>query len=480
MATAATSAETASQPSATGDPNAPPEKERSPSSGIGGSVLETGGAPAAGLAVGLKPRRLFNAAGSTAPQNTATDARGRFAFSQVADGEYEIATEKTERYERAMTVVRAGVESAVLVVEPRAENTVSIRGVVESATGGPLQGVRVDAIGHASLSATTDARGAYALRVPADSRVEQTSLRFRHTGYRDRRWTIADGLRSSDYEVIGNVRLEADTAGLPVTGFVTSTSGAPVARAQVQLNSTARARAYRGVTDAAGRFTLTNVEAGADYRLWVRPQSGFKDGLLENVVVDAATQLEVQLSPIGAATLKGRLVTPDGAPVPGFTLFLATANAAATRSPSVTSDGQGRFVAADLPEGRVALQTRAAPALSVTGIELSAGAPDTEVTVVVDVGAHRLDGRLLTSDGSPAAGVSVSLEWSASIGGVTSRSSRQTVADADGHFTFTQLGSGVHIVTAALAGAGSARLEHPVGAGAEPVQITLPGKRGRQ
>ena len=471
--------DTAGSPSTIVEPNAPLEKERSRSSGIGGSVLEKSGAPALGLPVGLKPRRVFNGPAAP-PQTTTTDGRGRFAFSAVADGEYEIATEKTDRYERASTVVRSGSESTVLIVEPAAESALSIRGVVDGTGGGPLAGVRIEAIGRSSLTATTDARGAYTLRVPADSRVEQTALRFRRDGYRDRRWTIADGLRSSEYEVIGNVRLEPDAAGVPVTGMVTSTSGTPVTRAQVQLTSAARSRAYRAVTDAAGRFTLTNVEAGADYRVWVRPHSGFKDGLLENVVVDAGTQLEVQLTPIGVGTLKGRLVTPDGAPVPGFTMFLSTANAAGARSPSVTSDGEGRFLVAGLPEGRVALQTRAAPALSVTGIELSAGAPDADVTVVVDVGPHRFDGRLLTSDGSPAAGVSVSLEWSAATGSVTSRSLRQTVTDAEGNFAFTQLGRGVHVVSAALAGAGSARLEHAVGAAMEPALITLPGKRGRQ
>jgi hypothetical protein len=161
-------------------------------------------------------------------------------------------------------------------------------------------------------------------------------------------------------------------------------------------------------------------------------------------------------------------------------MFLATANAAGPRSLSVTSDGQGRFLVADLPEGRVALQTRAAPAISVSGIELSATTPDADVTVVVDVGAHRFEGRLITSDGEPAAGAHVSLEWTASMRGVTSRSTRQTTTDAAGNFAFTQLGGGMHVVNAALAGAGSVRLEQPIGSGTEPVQIVLPGKRGRQ
>ena len=87
---------------------------------------------------------------------------------------------------------------------------------------------------------------------------------------------------------------------------------------------------------------------------------------------------------------------------------------------------------------------------------------------------------MLTSDGAPASGVRVSLEWSGASGGVTSRSSRETITNSDGTFVFTQVGGGVHIVSATLAGAGSVRVEQPVGAGTEPVQITFPGKRGHQ
>jgi hypothetical protein len=478
----AVSASPAHQPSEPGG-TADAADEAPRSRGIGGSVRDKSGAGAAGLAVGLKARRVFNgaAAGSAALQTT-TDGRGGFTFGAVPDGEYEIRTEKTERYESAFTLVRAGTDSAVLVVEAAADGAVSIHGVVESTAGGILAGVRVEVIGRASIAASTDAKGAYALRVPAGSRLGQTALRFRRTGYRDRRWAMSEGLRASDYDVIGNVRLEPVTAGVSVSGVVSSKDGAPVARAQVQLSSAALGRGYSALTDGAGRFMLANVDAGSDYRLWVRPQSGFKDGILDNLQIDAATPpLDVALTPIGAATLRGRMVTPDGASLPGFTMWLTAASGGGPRSLAITGDAQGRFVVPDLPEGAVALQTRAAPVLSVTGIGISAGAPGaTDVTVVVDVGPHRLDGRLVTAAGAPAAAARVALEWSDSRGGITSRSTRETTTDADGAFVFTQLGGGVHIVSASLAGAGSVRLERAIGAGAQPVLMTLPGRRGHQ
>ena len=161
-------------------------------------------------------------------------------------------------------------------------------------------------------------------------------------------------------------------------------------------------------------------------------------------------------------------------------MFLTAASGTGARSLTVTGDEQGRFRRRrSSGRARRAADARGARDLGVGDRSVGRHAPS-DVTVVVDVGAHRFDGRLLTSDGEPAAGVAVSLEWSASNGGVTSRSSRQTMTDADGNFAFTQLGGGVHVVSAALAGAGSVRREHSISAGMEPVHITLPGKRVRQ
>src|SRR5688572_4986186 len=174
--TSASFAET-THPSSAGTA-APPDEERPRSSDIAGTVLEKNGGPVAGLSVALRARRVFNgAASASAARTVTTDGRGSFAFGTVADGEYEIRTEKNDRYESASALVRAGTDSAVLVVEPSSSNALAIHGVVDSAKGGPLADVRVEVIGQA-IAVSTDAAGAYALRIPAGARVEQTALRF--------------------------------------------------------------------------------------------------------------------------------------------------------------------------------------------------------------------------------------------------------------------------------------------------------------
>ena len=478
-AVAPVSAAAADQPLPANGVDAAPAEERPRSRGVGGTVLEKNGSPAARVTVSLKARRIFdNAAAAFAIQSTATDGRGAFAFGEVPDGEYEVRTTPDDRYQSAVRLVRPGAAAAVLIVEKRAEQSLSVHGIVESGRGGVLEGVRVDVIGQPSISAVTDAAGAYALRIPAVARLEQTTLRFHRPGYRDRRWPIGQGQRPSDYEVIGNVRLDAVAQGLPVSGLVTSTAGNPVPNARVQLDSPTLGRGYRAISDGAGRFIFTDVESGPDYRVWVRPISGFKDSVMENVVIDAATQpLSIEVAALGFGSLSGRMVSPDGAAVPHFTMWLTSASGGGARSTVVTGDAQGRFRVDQLPEGPAALQTRAAPLLSVSGINVAAGAA---VTVVVDVGSYRLDGRLLTGEGSPAAGARVLLEWSGGSGGVTSRSSRETIADADGAFSFGELGGGVHVVSATLAGAGSVRVNAIVDANQPAMELRFPGKRGRQ
>jgi hypothetical protein len=456
-----------------------PASERPRATGIAGAVLERSGAPAGGLRIALKARRLFDQRAGVAPpeQTTTTNERGAFAFGSLPDGEYELRTEKTERYDSASALVRAGTDAAVLVVEPGSRASVSIRGVVESASGGAIEGVRVEAIGPSSVSTVSDPRGAYALQVPVTTRLESTALRFRHPNYREERWSIADGQWLSDFDVVGNVRLAPRDSGVSVTGVVTGIDGTPVSSARVQLDSPSRARGYRGVTDQTGRFALAGVDAAADYRLWVRPQASFKDAVLERVVVDAAAlPFQIELEPIDMATLRGRMVSPNGAPLAGFTLWLTAAYGATARGVAVTSDAEGRFVVENLPEGPVTLQTRAAPLISVSGIQLRSAA-SSDITVAIDVGTYRLDGRLLTGAGAPVPGAQLSLEWSTAGAGITSRSSRQTMTDADGFFVFTQIGAGMHTLMTSVAGAGSVRLQQPVGPDMPPLEIRLPGNR---
>ena len=118
-----------------------------------------------GLAIEAMPRRLFasldvgTAAAAATGLRSVTDASGHFNFERVADGEYEVRTAETAFYKRARAALRAGQDSAVLVVEARSERTVHVHGVVADTRGGPLKDVRVELVGRPATAAVSGESG---------------------------------------------------------------------------------------------------------------------------------------------------------------------------------------------------------------------------------------------------------------------------------------------------------------------------------
>jgi hypothetical protein len=304
------------------------------------------------------------------------------------------------------------------------------------------------------------------------TRDQDVSLRFAREGYRDQRVAIGAADAAGSDDIVRDVRLEPTGALSPASGVVTGNDGPPVPRATVQLYSTRLARRYQAVSDAGGRFVFPGVEASDDYRLWVHVADGYRDHVREKVEIGGQPEtIDVVLESLGTASLRGSMVDPDGHPLPGFTLWLRSAYGS-TRAFPVTGDAQGQFAAGPLPEGAVALETRAAPQISVSGIQVVAGAPKA-VVLVLDVGPHRLEGAVADEEGRPLGGARVALLWARADGGADSRSFRETVTGANGSFLFTQLGSGVHALSVTAAGFRSVQLQPQIGSMTGPLQIKL-------
>ena len=211
-------------------------------------------------------------------------------------------------------------------------------------------------------------------------------------------------------------------------------------------------------------FSIPDVELSDDYRLWVRPPSGYKDYLEENLVVTGWVDLDIVVDDVGSSSLQGQMVDPDGRPVTGFTLWLRTAAERTQRETPVTGDGIGRFVLEHLPSGSAVFQTSASPFLNISGVELAPGVAN-DVRLRLDTGSHRLGGFILDAGGGPVPGARVLLLWSVVENGVRSRSKRETFSDANGYFLFTLLGSGRHTLNVSADGFRGARLEPDVGVG---------------
>jgi protocatechuate 3,4-dioxygenase beta subunit len=431
---------------------------------ISGRVLNQRGEPVPDIE--LVALRLFpkvpaeRALRVRAKSKTRSSEDGSYAVPGLDEGDYEVRTQATDRYASASVSVRAGVESAdIVLVDQRG---VGVFGSVTDPRGEPLPGVQVVPLGQASRGTETDEDGAYTVYLDFDlskNRTEQ--LQFRLAGYQN----AERRLRACDIETAAmrfDVELEPIGETIEVSGIVRTEDGRSVEGETVHLHSRALLMQYRETSDADGRFFIPDVQVGSDYRVFVRPRGTYKDYVRSPVALtrDSAL-LDIVLEPLGTGRLEGRMIDADGRPVPRFRLWLWNRDAQ-RRSREVVGDGAGYFAVEDVPAGRMAFRTRALPDLQVGWIELAPG-EHRQVVLVVDWGEHRIDGRVVDERREPVSGAQLYLSWSAQSGGLQSWSTRQTVSDADGLFRFEQLGPGPHVLEVRATGYAPLRESHDVG-----------------
>lgn len=433
---------------------------------ISGWVQNDTGEPMVGIQVAASARQLFTQEDgepsvSQTPQTATTNDEGYFELLELADGEYSVSTLATPEFKSAMAILRAGVDSAVLVIKNDARHEVNVNGTISSSQGQPLAGVRVRAPGAKGVASSGE-DGSYKLALSIHDREQSYSVRFTKKGYRPESLQLGIAALDDGGEVTLDAKLEPVEETAMVDGTVWDLTGSAIPDARIRLSSSQLQRTYLTRSDQAGVFSYPEVDVGDDYRLWVRPQSDYEEYIQEPIVVAAdGTNLPVTLEPLESGALKGHMVDADGTPVPGFSLWLRTASPSAQQHRMVTSDQQGQFKVDDLPEGEVSFSTRSAPYFQVTGMHFSPGDQE-RVELWLDLGIYEVSGYVLDANGDPVAGSRVSLNWVISEGELRSRSKRTTATDATGLFLFTQIGSGWHVLSVDAPGYRPTRLDHYV------------------
>jgi hypothetical protein len=445
---------------------------------ISGWVFTQAGEPVSRIQLTAIARQLFQSNSDGEPawtereQRTQTDSDGFFEFRQLADGEYEVHTQATERYSSTRAVLRAGITSATLIVKEEEEHEVYVYGIVDSTSGRRLAGVRVLPIGQKQAT-TTDNTGNYGLYLDVSGSRQSYTFRFMHEGYRDQHLTLGE----TDVREVEDVRLDVSMDPIEtlaaVTGTVMGSDGSPVAWASIQLLSAGLKRRYQAGSNLAGDFLIPEVEVASDYRLWVRPKDRYRDYIESGLNVTAdGLNLAIVLEPQGLSSLKGQMVDINGKPVPRFSLWLRSALATMPPTLLVTGDELGYFFVDKLPAGKLSLQTNSIPYINISGIELAPGVEE-YVQLALDWGNYMMAGFVLNREGDPVPEAQVSLSWLHNANGVSSQARRITVVDAAGYFLFNQLGPGPHTLNINAPGFYSARLYHDVGAPEAEIMVQL-------
>ena len=379
-----------------------------------------------------------------------TDIDGFYEIRGVADGEYRIQAGPTDRYEAASAVVRAGSETADLVLRTRRPE-ILVYGTVQS-EGAPLDGVEVQVIGQSDRASPTDANGQYELELEVVGGKSAYTVRFAREGYRETRVPVDSLEAARQSEIRIDAELDPIRELVDVSGQVISRDGKPVPDQSVQLYSESARQRYTAVSQRDGSVFFEDVETSSDYMLTVYPKERWRDFTRNGIEIAlGGADLEVVLEPLALGRLSGQMVDPEGRPVPEFSLWLRNPGAINRGASLVTGDQQGFFSVDKVEAGDLLLETRSSPLFSISGIRLSER-EEKSVRLVLDWGSHHVFGLVMDDGGQPLPATELFVTSLRRENGLRAHAVRRAVTDETGFFLVNQVGAGYHTIRVAAPG----------------------------
>lgn len=441
---------------------------------VGGTVTDPAGLPVRGAAV-----RLVGS-GVWPPRDTTSDAFGRYAFDDVAEGVYELWAALRGPAAALVSEVLVGVE----VLGPGGAATAdlpllragAVVGRVATVDGRPVVSARLslsdDLLSLSSEDTTTGPGGAY-----------------RTSPLPPGRYFLR--VEAPDAPAFGPVEVLVGTAettfhvtlptGAVVRGKVVDAAGQPVAGARVAVRVeggdgprtlSARMRSGRervaalrshlhddlgtatgasrpavalpelgqAATDAQGRFSLLGVPQGRVTVLAVHPGHG--PGAAPPLELADGDTREVVVSLTTPATLVGRVVDELGNAMDGARVLLYDPRGLSERRVLRAGEG-GRFRVTGLAVGEVRVAASEPGHLSQQRVVTLRASEDTEVELRLVRGNTVIEGLCTDAEGTPVAGARLTLSSTN-----PPMEPRVGQSDAVGHFRFESLPEGTYTVRA--------------------------------
>lgn len=430
-------------------------------SAISGRVLTAAGVGLSGITIVAAPERLTAQQVSdsgTLRFWTVTDSLGAYSLDGLPDGEYTIRSQSNDPYPSARISARAGVDYADLVVAP--DLATVAEGRVRDAAGQPLEGVTVLPVLPGQASVLTGDDGRFRLPVRTKSTIDSFAIRFQLPGFHEQTGQFAIPGDGASKRAAINVVMQAVESWTSVQGTVYSASGKPLAGRTVELRPQSAPRSYKTTTDRRGQYAFPVVESPADYRLIVFGGADHKDYQQSLHVTADMGELDVVAEAYEFGEVTGQLVNLSGEPVPNFALLVRNTG---SRQPNtlVSTDKHGNFDIPAAPAGKLVVASQSTPSILVEGLLLKPG-DKLHLPLVLDWGQNEIHGVVVNALGNPVPASRIVLQWSHQSDGITTKTTRRTAADTQGHFAFSRLGPGTHSLQVDAAGFAPVVVDHDV------------------
>lgn len=414
-----------------------------PGARLAGRVVDPRGRPVAGagifLAERLPSRRSWEQALRGEP-DAESGRDGSFSVDDLARGTPLHLLVKADGYiAAAVQGVRPPVAAPLVV---RLEPAAMLRGRLLDEAGGPVSGARVQLTWQAVLagdprerpvgeaierSAVSNAEGRFEIvEVPAG----EVSLDVRAQGF-----VPVEGFEAAvpapdpDRELVLRLR-----RGARLEGRVTTAAAAPVAGVRISAGG------HSASTDAEGVYAIDGIAPGPQEVRVFHPHYRRRARTLR--IEEGTNRFDVELEE--GFRVSGRVVDPDGRPVAGAQVRLATVSRAELREHEARTGADGGFVLSPVAAGRYGLEAAASGFAAAKRPEPVAvvDAPVEGIEVVLRRGAS-VAGRVLGLAAEELAAVAVTAHGEAG-------EKKAAALDSEGRYEVRDLPPGDWLLRASL------------------------------
>ncbi|GAB4322369.1 MAG: hypothetical protein Kow0074_13860 [Candidatus Zixiibacteriota bacterium] len=364
--------------------------------------------------------------------NTTTDSQGQYSFTGLPPGQYDldVTANLYEPQSFVVTIVDSDtVQNAALTPIPQ---TTTISGTVRDDAQSPISGATVTLSGPVNRQTTTDTQGQFEF---ADVPAGGYTLGASAPGY------TSD---SRGITAVAGVPLTGEDFTLSklvysISGTVTdSVTGDAIAFATIDLSGP---DSQSTATNRSGQYSFGDLPAG-QYTITVTADTYI--GKSRNVTISTSSLTEdFVLAPVSVTTTLSGIVAegPSGSqPIVGATIVLS-----GTANGQTTTDAQGFYEFANIPEGDYTIDVTADGYVGEQRAVIISGADPVVENFILSLELFTLTGTV--SEGSGAT-IPIPNATVAVVGPVDT----QTTTDAQGTYTISDLPGGEYEMTVSAPG----------------------------